>query len=143
MKPTLGNDLCVHTATNEASACSDGNSCTINDACASGSCVGTTITAPAETQNVLAASKTIYTWNATPNTTRYDVLRGAVSALPVGPGGADEVCFDDLASATVTDATTPSPGTGFWYLSRAENACGNGTYGTQKNGTPRTSTTCP
>jgi hypothetical protein len=75
--------------------------------------------------------------------TRYDVLRGSLSALPVGPGGADENCFDNLLSASLTDATIPSPGTGFFYLARGENACLNGTYGTQSNLTPRTTTTCP
>jgi hypothetical protein len=53
------------------------------------------------------------------------------------------VCFDNLPSTTLVDATVPAPGSGFWYLSRGENACGNGTYGTQSNATPRTTTTCP
>jgi hypothetical protein len=41
------------------------------------------------------------------------------------------------------DAAIPAPGGGFWYLSRGENACGNGTYGTQSNASPRVTTTCP
>lgn len=49
----------------------------------------------------------------------------------------------DLPGTTLSDATVPAPGAGFWYLSRGKNACGNGTYGTQSNGTPRTTTTCP
>ena len=76
-----------------------------------------------------------------------DAVRGSMSALPVGPGGGDEFCFDNLAGGTLIDATVPSPGTGFWYLSRGENACGNGTYGRQgvrgTPGAPRATTTCP
>jgi hypothetical protein len=90
-----------------------------------------------------SADKATYSWSAVPFATRYDVVRGSVGAFPVGPGGGDEVCFDDLAGPTVSDATVPAPNTGFWYLSRGENTCGNGTYGTQSNATPRTSTTCP
>ena len=39
--------------------CDDGDACTINDACSAGSCAGTPITAPAETQHVrVEADKT-------------------------------------------------------------------------------------
>jgi len=105
---------------------------------------GTPITAPAEVQNVAAGSnKTTYTWSAATFATRYDVVRGSQAALPAGPGAGDEVCFDNLAAPTLVDPAVPAPGTGFWYLSRGENACGNGTFGTQSNGTPRATTTCP
>jgi hypothetical protein len=126
-------------------ACDDGNPCTISETCTGGACAGgTVITAPAEAQNVSAAAdKVTYSWTATPAATRYDVLRGDLASFPVGPGGGDESCFDNLASPSLTDSTIPSAGTGFWYLSRGENTCGNGTYGTQSNLTPRVSTTCP
>ena len=134
--------------TNNTNACDDGNACTVGDACAGGVCAGTSAPIPAETQNVNAdATKTTYSWSATAFATRYDVVRGSTGALPVGPGGADEVCFDNLAGPTLTDPAVPAAGSGFWYLSRAENACGNGTYGTQGvHGVPgaaRVSTTCP
>jgi hypothetical protein len=61
----------------------------------------------------------------------------------VGPGGGDEVCFDNLSSTTLVDSTVPAAGSGFWYLSRGQNVCGSGTYGTQSNGSQRTTTTCP
>jgi hypothetical protein len=57
--------------------------------------------------------------------------------------GGHEVCFDNLAGPTVTDPAVPNPATGFWYLSRGENTCGIGTFGTQSNGSPRATTTCP
>jgi len=104
---------------------------------------GTPITAPPETQNVTAANKTTYNWSAAAFATRYDVVRGGTSALPVGPGGSDEVCFDNLPGTSLIDSTVPPLGTAFWYLARGENGCGNGTYGTRSNGSPRITTTCP
>ena len=84
-----------------------------------------------------------YTWSAATYATLYDVLRGSVGVLPVGPGGGDEACFDDLAGTTLVDSAVPAPNNGFWYLSRGENACGVGSFGTRSDGSPRTSTTCP
>ncbi len=128
----------------DGTSCDDGNACSVNDACAGGTCVGTPITAPPETQNVrVQADKVTYIWDPMPNTPHYDVVRGTLSALPVGPGGGDETCFDDLIGAVLVDSTVPAPGAGFWYVSRAENACGIGTYGARSDNTPRTSTTCP
>jgi hypothetical protein len=126
-------------------SCNDGNACTTGDVCSGGACGGTTIPTPAEAQSVTAAAnKTTYSWAATPNATAYDALHGLLSALPVGPGFGDEQCFPNLPAPTFNDATTPAPGTGLYILVRAKNTCGGaGTYGTQRNGTPRTSTTCP
>jgi hypothetical protein len=125
--------------------CDDSNACTSGDVCAGGACVGTPITTPTEAQSVGAsADKTTFSWTALPNATAYDALHGLLSALPVGPGGGDETCFPNLATPSFVEATTPAPGTGLYILVRGKNACaGAGSYGTQKNGTPRTSTTCP
>jgi hypothetical protein len=66
----------------------------VPNACVPDACAGQP---PAEAQSVgAAADKMTYTWTAVPSATRYDVVRGDLSALPVGPGGGDEVCFDDL-----------------------------------------------
>jgi hypothetical protein len=91
----------------------------------------------------VAADKATYSWSAAASATRYDVVRGSTGAFPVGPGGGDEVCFDNLAVTTLVDSTVPAPGGGFWYLSRGENTCGIGTFGNQSNGSPRTTTSCP
>ena len=126
-------------------ACDDGNGCTSGDVCGNGVCnSGSAITAPPETALLsVAADKATYGWSAAAFATRYDVVRGSLSALPFGPGAADEVCFDDLPGPSLVDSTAPAPDAGFWYLSRGENACGNGTYGQQSDATPRVTTTCP
>jgi ELWxxDGT repeat protein len=129
-------------------ACNDGNACTQNDVCTGSVCVGATITAPPETQNLSAeANKITIDWSAAAFATRYDVVRGSLGALPVGPGDGDEICVDDLGGPTVVDTDVLAPGAGFWYLSRGENACGIGTFGTQgvhgAPGAPRVTTTCP
>ncbi len=124
--------------------CDDGNGCTVNDACSGGVCQpGTPITAPPEAQSIAAASdKATYNWAAAASATQYDVVRGDLAAFPVGPGSGDETCFDNLPGPSLSDATIPSAGTGFWYLSRGENSCGIGTWGSATSG-PRSTTTCP
>ncbi len=141
--PSVG---CTFTA--NANTCDDGNACTTGDVCSGGTCQGTPVAVPSEIMNLLVqADKKTYVWDQQPSATRYDVVRGSLSALPVGPGNADEVCLNDLPAATVTDSNNPSVGTGFWYLSRGQSPCGSGTYGTRgihgSPGAPRTTTTCP
>jgi hypothetical protein len=99
-------------------------------------------TAPAEIGTLLAeADKVTFTWPAEPSATHYAVVRSPTIALPVGPGGGDEVCFPDLAAPSLVDETVPGPGFAFWYLVRGENACA-GPYGARSDGTPRATTTC-
>ena len=98
---------------------------------------------PGEVANQrLAPDKQTIQWDASVLASRYDVVRGDLTALPVGPGGGDEVCYGGVSAATTTDATTPAASSGFWYLVRADNACGNGSYGMGTTG-PRITTTCP
>lgn len=92
-----------------------------------------------------------FVWPAAAGATRYDVVRGTSAGLAnhVGPGGADEVCFDDLATTSVVDATNPASATFFFYVVRGENACSIGPYGNEHqnpgpafNGPARVTTTC-
>ena len=134
---------------NNSAACDDGNPCTIGDTCSGGQCVsGPPGGTPTEAHNVsVAADKVTFSWSAVASATQYDVVRGSAGAFPVGPGGADEICFGSLAGPSLLDAATPGPGDGFWYLARGENACGNGTFGTQglngAPGAPRVTASCP
>ncbi len=95
----------------------------------------------------IAANKTTISWGAPPpyTGTTYDVLRGRVAALPVGPGGGDETCIaQNIVATQTTDATTPALGTSNWYLIRERVAgCGIGTWGKDTAGTERTTTSCP
>jgi hypothetical protein len=132
-------------------ACNDANVCTINDACQSGVCVGEGAPSPVEVDAGVLLTQldgvTTITWNSTLDSTFYDVLRGAVGALPVGPGGGDEVCVaSGIPATTANDPDTPNPDEGFWYLIQGGNDCGKGPFGFQVDGgvqTPRVSATCP
>ncbi len=100
--------------------------------------------------SVPSPDKQTITWLPNAGAFQYDVVRGDLSALPVGPGGGDEICFDNLAAATVTDAAIPNLGAGYFYVVRGENLCGGGTYGNTHtnpgpplNGPARSTTTCP
>jgi hypothetical protein len=66
--------------------------------------------------------------------TGFDIVRGDLATLG-GTGGdfaaATETCLeDDTTNPTVDDADTLSPGAGSWYLLRAMNCGGNGSYDT-------------
>jgi hypothetical protein len=101
---------------------------------------------PQEISTLTMTSKTALSWDAAPiyaNTT-YNVLRGDLDKLPVGPG-ADETCAVPSTTATTgADTTTPDSGKGFWYLVReAVAGCGPGTYGFATSGSERLSAACP
>jgi hypothetical protein len=69
----------------------------------------------------------------------YDLVR---STTPNGFGGG--ACTETNGSDGDTfDPGTPALGTGFYYLVRAENACGQGSLGRQSNGTSRAGVFCP
>jgi hypothetical protein len=73
--------------------------------------------------------------------TEHQVLRGLLAGLPVG--GASESCLvTGTTASSVADADLPPGDAGFWYLVRAKNACGTGTYGEASGGTPRVGTVC-
>ncbi len=90
---------------------------------------------PVEVQNLTTttASPASLAWDgqgmlAGPETL-YDLVSGSLSS----PGGLDFSSRTCLQSATATSYSdnrlNPPVGTGFWYLVRARNSCGIGTYG--------------
>ena len=143
--------VCSNPAVTDGVLCSDANVCTTNDSCQSGICVGQGTASPAEVDEGVLVSQlgglTTITWNTASGSTWSDVLRGLVGALPVGPGGGDEVCLLGGTAGTVaTDPDVPNPDEGFWYLIQGGNDCGKGPFGFQLQGgvsTPRVSATCP
>lgn len=73
--------------------------------------------------------------------TRYDVLRGLLHELPVGTGGSEVCVQDDLDALEYEDTFVPAPGTGAWYLIRADSLCGDGSWG-EATAVPRISPAC-
>ena len=85
---------------------------------------------PGEVGGVRFTNKSTFEWDATPGAASYDIVRGALGALPVGPDATDETCLATAHLATnFTDASDPLPGLGIWILVRAVDACGRGGYG--------------
>jgi hypothetical protein len=106
---------------------------------------GTAFVIPREVSSVRFRPGGLFEWNGavagSGSGARYDVVRGSLSQLPSG-SGSGEICLSNDASArTLTDATIPTPGTGFYYLLRASNACGTGTYGAGTS-VPRSTGAC-
>jgi hypothetical protein len=64
--------------------------------------------------------------------TGYDVVRGSLLTLASSDGdfsAATSTCLgNDLASPSASDAAVPAAGSGYWYLVRAVNCGGHGTY---------------
>ena len=130
----------------EGETCDDGDPCTQVDICLAdpGGCVGLKpLGSPAEVTGLGFDDKTTFSWGSDATAFTYDAVRGSTSAFPVGPGGAEEVCFNNLASTSTSDATLPGANAGFWYLVRGENTCAPaGSWGDATSG-PRSTTTCP
>jgi hypothetical protein len=115
------------------SPCDDGNACTAGDTCAGGTCQpGTPGSAPPETSGLLVAgaSGTTLSWTAAGGGVVYDVAGATLTDLQ-GGGTTSAACLqNDGAAASFLDGRPdPAPGSGFYYLVRAQNVCGAGTYG--------------
>jgi spore coat protein A len=83
----------------------------------------------------LAVERTRLTWSAQPGATGYDVVRGDLALLVATDGSfamrsVTQACVGH-EPGTSTPETTPVPsGVGFWFLIRAVDAGGKGTYDT-------------
>lgn len=95
-----------------------------------------------------AGSKTNVNWTSVSGSTGYNVYRGAASDLPKLLNSNVDSCRRATTATTSTGSVlteTPSPGTFYWYIARAENAGGEGTAGNTTSG-PRvqnSSGNCP
>ncbi|HEX5043519.1 MAG TPA: hypothetical protein VFV75_11470 [Candidatus Polarisedimenticolaceae bacterium] len=146
-----GTGACSNPAKPDGTACDDGSGCTANDACAAGTCTGDGVPVPAEVSSGVELSRvdgvTTISWTPAAGSTSTSVLRGLLSALPVGPGAGDEVCLDGGTGTSITDDSDPWESEGYWYLVSGVNSCGHGSYGWQwEDGAQtveRESTTCP
>jgi len=75
--------------------------------------------------------------------TVHDIVRGSLAELPVGGGASESCLLTGSPGASATESSSPVGGAGFWFLVRARNACGAGSYGTTSAAVPRNSTACP
>ena len=115
---------------------------------------GTVYGRPGETRNTTlthdtGTSVTTIEWLAptdlggTPGSESYDLLRSSQAA----DFNTNTTCLETMSSSTTsTDAETPAPGSAFFYLSRARNACpseGVGSLGSASTGSERSGTACP
>ena len=75
--------------------------------------------------------------------TTYEVLRGDLDGLPVGTGVGETCLGPGSTDTSLVDSETPADGAGYYYLVRGSNPCGTGGYGTDSEGLPRDSATCP
>ena len=151
---TVASDATVVTVLSEGSSCSDGNACTSADACTAGACAGVPVTGPPEVERGVRVDRNgtdaAIAWNPAAGAASSSVLRGLVSALPVGSSPGNEICLASrvpVPTSSVTDTGVPPLGNGFWYLVRGESACGAGPYGYEgQNGAPtvpEVSAACP
>jgi len=96
------------------------------------------------TTNAAGPAVTTLTWRPPTDlgsgcsTVEYDVLRS------VAPSNftAAECLVSNISATSASDATTPAPGQTFFYLVRAENACGSN-LGTDSAGNPTAGRSCP
>ncbi len=108
---------------------------------------GTAFVVPREVHGARFRSGTEMEWNSavagSGSGARYDVMRGMLSQLPPGPGSGETCLANHAPARTLTDASVPALGTGFYYLVRTSNPCGIGTFGASSSGVPRNTGVCP
>ncbi len=81
---------------------------------------------PKEVLNVRWTTSTSLAWDPEPSVGNYDLYRNLLSTLP----GTFGSCFQSgIAGESWTDATTPSTGTGWFYIVTPEPACRGGDEG--------------
>ena len=86
---------------------------------------------PGATSGVAFEDRTVLNWAGTVNAGSYDVVRGTVSRLLGGGsfGNATDACqANDLAATSVVVPQLPATSDALWFLVRAANACGAGSY---------------
>nr|MCU0253227.1 hypothetical protein [Acidobacteriota bacterium] len=88
--------------------------------------------APGATAGVGFGGKAVLNWSGTANASSYDVVRGTSSRLLASGGfaGSTDACqANDVAATSVSVPQLPAAGDALWFLVRAVNGCGAGSYG--------------
>lgn len=123
----------------------DADGDTIRDALDCAPSSAAVFAAPGEVHGLGFRAPTVLRWNSAAalsgSGTTYDVVRGSIAELRTG-GTATHACLGDDTAALELTLTDPPAGQGFYYLARATNACGVGTYGSGTSGSERVSSAC-
>ena len=86
------------------------------------------------------------TWADQAASAVYDIAGGAIADLATDGGPINAGCLaDDLPAPTWSDPRPdPAPGSGYYYVVRAQKSCADGTYGFATSGLERLlPTACP
>jgi hypothetical protein len=116
--------------------CDDGNACTQGDTCQAGACAaGAPVLGAGATGGLAFSGPSDLNWDAAPTATGYDVIRGTLSTLLSGGfASATDACVGNhIADTFTSDSHVPAEGDADWFLIRAFNPCGTGSY---DDGTP-------
>jgi hypothetical protein len=102
---------------------------------------------PGEVRDLRYDTQTLLAWTTETGRsgplTSYDIVRGALTDLPVGPVSGASCPTNGLFVTSFTDGFQPAPRTGSFVLVRAANNCGDGSYGFATSGAERTTAVCP
>ncbi len=130
--------------TNNTAACDDGNACTNGDSCDSGSCVpGAPVPPPTEVSGVVldGDASTAMTWTGLTGGVVYDIASSTISELRANGTTTSTCLSNDVEGPGYSDGqANPAEGDGYYYLVRAQSACGSGSYGDDSAGAERTPT---
>lgn len=125
----------------------DGDGDGRQDSCDCAPADGTAFARPREIDNLRWQAATQLAWDSdaaySGSGTRYDVLRGELAQVALLAGASGDFCMaDDHPDTGIGALPVPSPGAGFFYLVRGDNACGQGRYETASDGRDRLSPAC-
>ena len=125
----------------------DADADAFGDACDCAPADPTLFASPTEIAGVTVGAPDELSWDSNAgssgSSTTYDILRGDFGAW--GPAGYGDTCLaQGWAGITYpVGGDVPASGTGYFYLVRGTNGCGDGTYGYDSEGNERTSAVCP
>ena len=101
---------------------------------------------PPEIQGLIVEhdQSSMLTWIPQVEGTHYDVVSGGLLELRVDGGTRDAGCLaNGLFDAEFEDPRPTPVGSGFYYLVRAQSACGSGSYGFEDPLIERAPEACP
>lgn len=102
--------------------------------------VGVAVTLPAEASNLQFQSDgSTLTWVGAPGATSHQVSRGTFT---IGGFSYNHSCIEQSLDTVASDPSTPSLGSGTYYLVGSSNPCGTGGLGTASNQTQRPAAVC-